>query len=138
MEINDAAGNKAFITSASNITLDTSAPTATMAFINAAATDGVISSSEHASNTAAMGAAPSGSADLATATYKLIPSSTTCGSALSFAGGIPGADSSDFTSDGTYIICMRLIDNAGNVGYSSSSNLTLDTGSPTLSLISLA
>ncbi len=138
VEITDSAGNIGYESSASNLTVDTVSPSANMAFANAAATDGVISSAEHASSTAAMGSVPVGSSDLAAATYKLIPTNTTCGSALSFAGGIPGADSADFTADGTYVICMRLIDNAGNVGFSSSSNLTLDTSPPTLSSISLA
>jgi hypothetical protein len=138
VEISDLAGNKGYGATASNLSVDTSAPTATMAFINSAASDGLINASERASSTLPMGAAPSGSPDLASATYKLIPSATTCGVALSFAGGIPAADSVDFGSDGTYVICMRLLDNAGNIGYSSSSTITLDTTAPALSSIALA
>ncbi|NBQ54934.1 MAG: hypothetical protein EBU49_15335, partial [Proteobacteria bacterium] len=107
VEITDTAGNKAYAASSSNLVLDTVAPTATMTFANAAATDGFISASEHASSSSAMGSAPSGSADLSAVTYKLIPTATTCAGALSFAGGIPAADSADFASDGTYVICMR-------------------------------
>ncbi|NBQ53928.1 MAG: hypothetical protein EBU49_10145, partial [Proteobacteria bacterium] len=133
----DTAGNIAYVAAASNLTRDIVAPSATMSLINAAS-DGLINSSEHASTTSAMGAAPSGSADLASSTYKLIPSGTSCAGALVFGGSIPAANSSDFTTDGTYSICMRLVDTAGNIAYTSSDSITLDVAAPTLTAAALA
>ena len=133
----DVAGNIAYATSSSNVTRDTAAPSASMTLANAA-TDGFVNSAERGSGSAAMGSYPSGSSDLASSDYKLIPSTTTCGPALSFGSTIPAATSSDFGADGAYAICMRFIDLAGNVGYATSATITLDTTAPTLTSAALA
>ena len=133
----DTAGNISYVAAASNVTRDIVAPSATITLINAAS-DGLINASEHASNSGVMGAAPLGSADLASSTYKLIPSGTSCAGALVFGGSIPAANSSDFTTDGAYSICLRLVDTAGNIAYASSGSITLDVAAPTLSSAALA
>ncbi|NBQ54772.1 MAG: hypothetical protein EBU49_14495, partial [Proteobacteria bacterium] len=133
----DTAGNISYIAAASNVTRDIVAPSATMSLINAAS-DGLINASERGSSTSVMGAAPSGSADLASSTYKLIPSGTSCAGALVFGASIPAANSSDFMTDGTYSICMRLVDTAGNVAYAASGSIMLDVAAPTLTGAALA
>ncbi|NBQ53397.1 MAG: hypothetical protein EBU49_07455, partial [Proteobacteria bacterium] len=132
----DALGNIGFGDSA-EVILDTVLPTATLSLINAAS-DGRVNASEHASNNSVMGTMSSGSADLASSTYKLIPSGTSCAGTLAFDASIPAANSPDFTTDGTYSICMRLVDAAGNIAYASSGTITLDVVTPTLTAAALA
>ncbi|NDE18078.1 hypothetical protein EBZ80_24480, partial [bacterium] len=137
VRMQDVAGNIAYATSSSNVTRDTAAPSASMTLANAAA-DSYVNSAERGSGSAPMGSRPSGSSDLASSDYKLIPSTTTCGPALSFGSIIPAANSSDFGADGAYVICMRLTDRAGNVGYATSAVITLDTTAPNLTTAALA
>ncbi|NBQ53019.1 MAG: hypothetical protein EBU49_05500 [Proteobacteria bacterium] len=131
VELTDSAGNKGY-SGSSTIQLDTVAPTASTTLINAAL-DSVISGSELASNALAMAAAATGSETLSASVYKLMLSSETCGASIVFSSAIPAANSADFGSDGNYKICMKVTDSAGNVGYSASPTIALDTTAPTFS-----
>ncbi|NDE18556.1 hypothetical protein EBZ80_26990, partial [bacterium] len=137
VRMEDLAGNVAYAASATDITRDTVSPSATMALANAAS-DGMINASEKASLSTAMGASPVGSETLSAATYKLVTSATTCDGSLSYGASIPAANSLDFGSDGNYKICMRLVDSAGNVGYSASGAIILDTTGPVFTSIAFA
>jgi len=94
----------------------------------------VISGSELASNALAMAASATGSETLSASVYKLMLLSETCGASVVFASAIPAANSADFGSDGNYKICMKVTDSAGNVGYSVSATIALDTTAPTFSV----
>ncbi|MEY4631232.1 MAG: hypothetical protein RIQ81_1352, partial [Pseudomonadota bacterium] len=134
VEMADTAGNVTRTQSASAVVVDTAAPTATMALINAAS-DSKINGTEKSSLSTAMGDEPVASEALSAKTYKLIASATSCDSSLSFGSSMPAANSADFGVDGDYKICMKLVDVAGNAGYSASGLITLDTTGPVFTSI---
>lgn len=116
------------------ITIDTVAPTATGTLANAAI-GGYINDSEKNLATdlisAAVGAETLSSTDVPQ--YKLITLATTCDSnvtGLSTTILTPSSASMSSLTEGTYRVCMRIVDRAGNVGYSVSNNIVIDRTFP--------
>ncbi len=136
VELTDNAGNTTAYGASSTITLDLTAPSFTSLALANDATDGYINVSENlTSNDLASTLVGSG---YDTATYKLVSSGTTCNAALTY-GTMPTSDSTDFSADGTYKVCVALDDNAGNTtAYGSTSNFTLDLTAPSFTSIDLA
>jgi hypothetical protein len=46
--------------------------------------------------------------------------------------GIPATDDSGLSSDGTYMVCVKMVDASGNIGHGSSSSFVRDTAFPSV------
>lgn len=135
VKLTDDAGNPAAYGSSATLTLDTSAPTFTSLALENDAADNYINTAEHLLTNDLGGSLNAANYDAVT--YKLATSVTTCDGGLTY-GAMPKSDSADFGADGAYRICVKLADNAGNITYGNSSNVTLDSASPIFTSIDLA
>lgn len=136
VRLTDAAGNPAAYNSSSNFMLKTSQPAFTSLTRGTDAADGYINAAEKLL-TNALATGISGS-DYHTVEYKLTTNATACSSIGTY-GSMPLDNSSDFGSDGSYKVCAKLTDNAGNTpAYGSTTAFSLDTSLPTFSSLALA
>src|SRR5205823_5795476 len=76
----------------------------------------------------------------ATDAYKLVTAATTCNGSLTYgsAGVFPADNSTDFGADGTYKVCVKLTDTAGNVTYGASTSIVKDTVAPSFTSLARA
>ncbi|MBE7436959.1 MAG: hypothetical protein HS115_00790 [Spirochaetales bacterium] len=129
IRLSDNAGNVTYGASGT-ITLKKTAPSFTSLALANDATDGYINNAERASTAALGGSLTASGYD--TAEYKLVTNVTTCDAVLTY-GAMPTSDSVDFGANGSYKICVKLSDNAGNVVYNASASFTLDATLPVIS-----
>ena len=136
VKLSDTAGNTPAYGFTAPMTLKAALPAfSSLALVNDAA-NGFINIAERAL-TATLAGSISGT-NYDTAGYKLVTSGTACDVSLVY-GALPANNSGDFVSDGTYKVCAKLTDSAGNTpDYGSSSPITLDTSAPSLTLASTA
>ena len=136
VKLSDTAGNTPAFGFTAPMTLKAALPSfSSLALVNDAA-NGFINIAER-SLTATLAGSISGT-NYDTAEYKLVTNGTACDVALVY-GAVPANNSGDFVSDGTYKVCAKLTDSAGNTpDYGSSSPITLDTNAPSLTLASTA
>jgi hypothetical protein len=134
VKLMDTAGNAAYANSA-DITVDSSGPVFTSLSLSGAATDGYVTASENALATDLAGSLTG--SGYTTDAYKLVRSSTTCAFPLSF-GTMPKANSTDFSGDGEYKVCVRLVDAAGNMTFGASGTFILDSIAPSFTSLDLA
>ena len=89
------------------------------------AADGFLNSSDRVQSSDIVGGLVSSNHDVTG--YKIVAAATTCDGALTFAAGIPPANSSDITGDGSWKVCVKLSNAAGGaVTYGASSNFEVD------------
>ncbi|QZI68267.1 FG-GAP-like repeat-containing protein [Pseudomonas protegens] len=132
--ITDASGNQGSSSAIFNLTVDTSAPSATQTVaITAINSDTGVSSSDFitADNTLVF----SGTLGAALASGEGVQLSLDGGSTW-FAASVSGTtwsydNSASVLADGSYSIQARVVDAAGNLGQNTSHNLTVDTLAPT-------
>ena len=74
----------------------------------------------------------------AISTYSGVSSATTCDGSLTYSSSIPAANDAVFAADGSYKICVKLLDAAGNPGYGSSATFTVDTIPASFGSVALA
>ena len=129
----DLASNSSSASSAITVIVDTSAPNETITnsvFANAlSASDNYINAAEETAD-AAIITAPTGSdsGGAYSFTYKIVGGTATCSSSVTHASTIPTAD---FTgSDGTYKVCIKVVDVAGNTQYTATPTFIKDTTVP--------
>jgi hypothetical protein len=135
----------------SNITIDTTAPTPTVALAGPAAQTnfvGFVNDTNKAS-TSALSAAATANETLSSTVqsrYVLIATATACNSSTtgvsstSFSTTIPTPSStgmSTLTDNSTYNICIEATDPAGNIGYAKGPNIVLDRTVPTFASINV-
>lgn len=133
VKLSDAAGNPAAYGNTGNFAYDVTPPTFTSLPLANQATGGYINDAEKA--VAADVAGPVSGADYTSDQYVVVASTTTCDGALTY-GAMP--QNPAVTPDGTYKVCARLADAAGNVTYGSSSNVERDTTVPSFTSVALA
>ena len=129
----DSAGNSTFGSSASFIR-DTEAPVFTSLPLAFAAADGYINDSEKNSTDAL--ASPLSASGHTSQRYVLVGSPATCSAESGYGVTLPKIN--DVAVDGDYVVCVELLDLAGNVSYGSSPVVTRDIIAPTLTLSSSA
>jgi hypothetical protein len=132
----DNAGNPPAFGTSGTITLDTTVPSLTAAPLANDVADGFINASEAVQTNALLGTLVA--AGYSSLGYKLVPSATACDGNLSYGSDVPKSNSIEFGSSGSYKICLRLDDAAGNVTYGSSATFALDTSEPYFTSINLA
>jgi hypothetical protein len=135
----------------SNITIDTTAPTPTVALAGPAAQPnfvGFVNDTNKAS-TSALSAAATANETLSSTVqsrYVLIATATACNSSTTgvnstvFSTTIPTPSStgmSTLTDNSTYNICIEATDPAGNIGYAKGPNIVLDRTVPTFASINV-
>lgn len=135
----------------SNITIDTTAPTPTVALAGPAAQTnfvGFVNDANKAS-TSALSAAATANETLSSTVqsrYVLIATATACNSSTTgvnssvFSTTIPTPSStgmSTLTDNSTYNICIEATDPAGNIGYAKGPNIVLDRTVPTFASINV-
>ena len=133
-KLSDAAGNPDAYGASAVITFDNVAPTFTSLALGGDVADGYLNQAERSNSTTILGALSA--AGYSSVSYKLALSTTTCDGSLSY-GATINSNSTDITSDGTYKICVKLLDLAGNQTYGSSVGFTVDANSPTFSSLAL-
>ena len=129
VKLSDAAGNITYGKSA-QVARDTAAPTFTSLNAANAASDGSIKSGEESSNSALLALSAAG---YTTATYTLALDDSTpiaCDGTQTYGqSSIPLISS--IASDGTFAVCVKLADAAGNVAYGKSQDVVRDIVLPT-------
>ena len=131
----DTAGNIGYGASPT-FTKDATAPSVTITntiFRNALTTTNAYLNSAEATTNAAIMAAPTGSdsGGAYSFTYKVVSSNTDCDASVTYAAALPTAGFSG--ADGTYKVCVKVADVAGNIQYTATPTFTKDTTAPTLS-----
>ncbi len=71
------------------------------------------------------------------ATYKVVTSATSCDALLTY-GVLPKSNSTDFAADGSYKVCAKLVDLAGNITYGASGAIVKDGTAPSFTSLALA
>ena len=94
------------------------------------ASGGYINDANKSAAGAILTAAVATDANNVTYRYATVASATTCNVSVTYATGLP--DRTALTVDGTYKFCAEMKDDAGNIGYATSTNLIRDTAFPTL------
>lgn len=135
VKLADNAGNVTYGASAT-IHVDTTPPAFTSISLANDATDGYINAAE-----------TSHSLDLATTAsvsgqdsvhYALVDANTACSSASAWSVAIPKSNSADFGGDGSYKICVKASDTAGNSdAFGSSAAFSLDKTAPVFTSLAL-
>ena len=117
------------------LVIDTLAPT--LVYTSAFSFVGPLSSTDNVINKADFEATAAdtlsliGSRDSFSFGYSPVVSSTTCNDSLTYATAIPQTD--DITSDGTWKVCIKISDEAGNIQYLTSSTFSRDITVPVIS-----
>jgi hypothetical protein len=137
VRLSDAAGNLTYGKSVS-LVRDATAPLFTSLADANEASDGYVNNSEKTSNLALYTLAASGqSASKFTSTLSDAPTAVPCNSSQTYGGSsIPVISS--LIADGSYAICVELIDLAGNKTYGKSDRVVRDTSPPTFTSLALA
>lgn len=137
VKLSDNAGNPADYGNSNAITLDKTVPNYTSADLANDAVDTYINLSETGNaNPLATNLVGTG---YDTATYKLVTNATACDGALVYGAAIPQSDSGDFGVDGSYKVCIKLADDAGNPpDYGATAVINLDKTVPDFTSIDLA
>lgn len=132
----DVAGNETY-GSTSTIVVDVTAPSFTSIALANDATDTYINATEHGTSNA-LAAAAAGSGHSVTE-YALVSSATVCSSVVVWSVSIPADNSASFTTDGDYIVCVKMTDYANNpASYGSSAIIHLKTDYPIFTSVDLA
>lgn len=136
IKLTDNAGNESF--GASNtIHVDTVVPSFTSVALTSDATDGYINNSESASNNPLVTTAVGSGHDATW--YVLVENSTSCSSATGWSSSIPKSSDPVFTSVGSYKVCVKLSDQAGNPDvFGASSAIAFDNVAPGFTSLTLA
>ena len=121
------------------IVIDTVAPTivyaSTFLFTGPLGiSDSVINKAEFEATAVAILINSTGSESVISFGYTPVASSTTCDNSLTYATAIPQTD--DITSDGTWKICVKATDRAGNSQYLTSPTFSRDITVPVISSVS--
>jgi hypothetical protein len=128
-EISDAAGNKAYGTSA-NFTTDYGAPSISAVALAAVVSDGYLTAADSTAATDTVASVTASGQDAIS--YAVATSSTTCDASLVYASSIPKTNNSGFTAEGSWKVCVKATDTAANApAYSASVAFTRDTVLPT-------
>jgi len=136
VELEDAAGNRAYGES-SVIHVDTSAPTFTSLSLGSPTTDGYLSEAEHASSAALAGSLAANGHDAAQ--YAVVVNTTVCDASVTYGSMPQGNDVSISVHTGTYKVCVKLTDLAGNpADYGGSSPFVALLSAPTCASVDLA
>ena len=116
-----------------SITIDTAAPTVTAKPFagHLSSTDSYINKADHEGTSGALLGTVTGGGTLS---YALVVSSATCDATQTYVATIPAT--ADVTTDGTYKICIRVTDTAGNIAYDATSTFTRDVTVPVISSVS--
>lgn len=131
VRVSDIAGNAVYVQSPS-VLRDTQAPFLSVSLVNEAA-DTFINLSEQSSSSPLVIASLS---DTGTLSYSgVLSSSSSCHAGHTYSGSVPAASS--LGGDGTFIVCVRATDPAGNEAYLPSPSFTRDTSAPVITSIDL-
>jgi hypothetical protein len=130
----DSAGNPAAYGASQAFTLDDASPIFTSLALAGPAVDGYLNQLERAQNLSIRGALTA--TGFQAASYKLVSVAQSCTNALIYDQNIL-SDTGDISEDGSYKICVRLVDSAENVTFGSSSDLIVDTVAPVFSSLAL-
>ena len=137
VRLSDHAGNPPAFGSSSSFTLKTALPFFTSIARAGDAQDGYINLAESLLSKA-LAAQPSG-LNFDQSTFALVSSSTSCDSVAVSYGTIPTSTSSNFTTDGSYKVCVKLTDNANNTpAYGNTDSIQLKRNSPIFTSVALA
>ena len=135
VKVTDRAGNQSVASDILTITVDTTAPTVTAKPFagHLGASDSYINKADHEGTSGALLGTVTTS-ESSTLSYALVASSATCDATQTYVTAIPATV--DVTTDGTYKVCVRVTDTAGNIQYTATPTFTKDTTAPTLSGVS--
>jgi len=128
VKASDAAGNAAYKKSP-EVTLDTTPPQLTSLTLGGAAGDSYINSSEGDLLASFLALAANGQSGVSYSAPLPEPS-ITCNASVTYAQTIPPSVQ-DITTDGAYVVCVRLEDEAGNHTFGKSPTVVRDTVPPT-------
>ncbi len=132
-KLEDIAGNVTYGNSV-KFTLDYTPPSFTSASLANDAADGYINNTEKSVNSPLITAATG--MDIVTSGYAAVSSATTCDGSLTYSAVIPS--NPVLTVDGSYKVCVKLIDVALNYAYGSSGTMIRKTTMPTISFASVS
>ena len=136
VSVTDAAGNVGYGESATFIK-DTTAPTVSSVPLTGVLGDTYLSSAETTNTNAIVSTPTVSETNTYTTAYAVVSGSTTCNASVTYSATVPNAtDVPD--SGGTYKICVKATDAAGNIGYGESQTFTKDTVPPTPQAMDLA
>ena len=125
----DAAGNSA--SEVMTLVWDLTAPAFSSISLVGVATDSFLNSSEWLQASPVVGSVVATGYDLVS---YAVTSLAVCDNSLNYSADTPLANHSSWgPTDGPYRVCVKLMDNAGNVTLASSSEIVLDTMPPTIS-----
>ena len=137
VKVEDTAGNTPSYGESDTFTLKTSTPTFNSITLRNDAGDQSINLAERSHTTALAGTLNAFYYD--SVGYKLVTSGTDCSLVTTYGSQIPASNSNDFQSDGTYKICVKVSDLAGNPdGYGESLYIALKTTSPAFTSLDLS
>ncbi|MCX6123933.1 MAG: hypothetical protein NTV34_04180, partial [Proteobacteria bacterium] len=125
IKLSDAAGNITYGAGTGTFQSDFGIPAFTGVALTGASADGFINGSDGTGASNIVSAATG--TNHTAAAYALALSATTCDIALTY-GSIPKTNDAGFTADGTYKVCAKLTDTAGNTpAYGESGFVTVST-----------
>ncbi len=133
-KLSDLAGNPDAFGASSDVTFDNIAPSFTSLALAGNASDGYLNQSERSQSTTILGALTA--SGYTSSTYKLVADGTTCNAALSYGAGV-NSNSADIGADGSYKVCVKLADLAGNASFGSTAAFVVDTNGPTFTSLAL-
>ena len=134
LKAKDSAGNEGSDSKA--FTWDTTAPTFSSQALAGPAIDGFLSANDRSSTSTILGGLIADG--YSQPDYKLVTGGVSCDSSLTYSLTIPKANSSVFGADGSYKVCVHLVDEAGNTSFGASPAFTLDTIPAVFNSINLA
>lgn len=134
VRLSDIAGNPDAFGASATFLFDNVSPGFSSLTLSGDASDGLLSQSERSNVTSIIGTLTA--SDYTSASYKMVASATGCDASLTYGLSI-NSNSSDITVDGSYKVCVRLVDAAGNVTYGASSSVVVDTEFPVFSSLAL-
>ena len=128
----DPAANTTVIESAAFV-VDTAAPTFVTLELTGDAADQALTGGERNNTTDLINLTASGQDSIG---YALVASGATCDGNLVYDNTVPKSNSTAITTDGTYKVCVKLADNAGNLQYGETNAITYvaDSTAPTPAL----
>lgn len=136
VKLSDTAANPPAFGESAPFDFDATPPTFTSIDFQNGAADGYVNIADHASSAAVGGALVA--AGHATAAYALVTNATACTPSVVY-GSMPLLNSTVFSGDGLYKICVKLSDTAGNNAYfASAGTVALDLTAPSFIGVALA
>jgi hypothetical protein len=133
-QLTDVAGNKTY---GSTLTFDydPTAPVYTSIDLTNDVSDSWLNATEHATTNALAGNLTA--SGYTAAQYAVVTSATTCNAGVSY-NSMPQSDDASLAHGGTYKICVKLSDAAGNISYgTSASTFQTDFNAPSFTAVSL-